>query len=146
MENLPSCCVITKALLDQTLATPSTQGKRMLEPLKAFSAENKIPLNILEDREVANEAEVHMHEADLWYCLEGEVRFTYGGELVDPWTKKLADGTEDPRELKAKEIKGGSQTVLRPGDWLWIPAGQPHQHSAEGIARLVIIKVPVKTV
>ena len=35
--------------------------------------------------------------------------------------------------------------ILKQGDWLWIPAGEPHQHSATGTARLVIIKIPSKT-
>lgn len=133
---------IPKSEIDQTLATPSTQGKRLLEPFKAFAAANKLPFNILEDNAVSNEAEVHHHEADLWLCLEGSVRFVTGGEMVDPWFKKLADGTEDQREVKAKEIRGGTESVLNPGDWLWIPAGQPHLHVCEGVARLVIVKIP----
>lgn len=133
---------VPKSTIDQTLATAATQGKRLLEPLKALAAANGMPLNILEDMAVHNEAEIHHHEADLWLCLEGSVRFICGGEMVDPWNKKLADGTEDPREVKAKEIRGGTESVLAPGDWLWIPAGVPHQHICEGTARLAIIKVP----
>jgi uncharacterized RmlC-like cupin family protein len=48
----------------------------------------------------------------------------------------------DDREWKAKEIKGGTEVVMKPGDWLWIPAGEPHQHKTSTKARLVIIKVP----
>ncbi|MFA6429357.1 MAG: cupin domain-containing protein [Patescibacteria group bacterium] len=140
--SLLPCVFVQKTLVDETLAVPSTQGKRLLEPLKALASANKMPMNILEDCEVSNEAEVHTHEADLWHCLEGEVTFVYGGEMVDPWNKKLADGTEDPREVKAKEIRGGTEVVMHPGDWLWIPAGQPHQHRCTGTARLAIIKIP----
>ncbi|MEK9186124.1 MAG: hypothetical protein AAB885_00905 [Patescibacteria group bacterium] len=137
------CVLVRKEEIDKTLAFVPTQGKKLLEPLKSLAAANKLPFNVLEDHEVlSNEAEIHQHEGDLWLCLEGEVKFIYGGELVEPWFKKLPDGTEDKREVKAKEIKGGTESILKPGDWLWIPAGQSHQHLCEKTARLVIIKIP----
>ncbi len=139
------CVLLKKEQIDETLQNRSVQGKRLLEPVKSFSAANKLPLNVLEDCEVlSNEAEVHKHEDDLWFCLEGEVTFIYEGELVDPWFKKLPDGSLDEREVKARQIKGGKQALLKPGDWLYIPAGQPHQHTCSKTARLVIIKIPAK--
>lgn len=140
---MDKCFLVRKEDIDKTLASVPTQGKKLLEPLKSLAAANKLPFNILEDKEILNnDAEVHTHESDLWLCLEGEVKFVYGGELTDPWFKKLADGTEDRREIKAKEIRGGETAILKPGDWLWIPAGQPHQHQCAGTARLAIIKIP----
>jgi len=145
MEENKKSVFIEKTRIDETLANVPTQGKKLLEPLKSFAKENGLPFNILEDKDVSNEAEVHHHEGDLWYCLEGEVTFIYGGEMVSPWYKKNSDGTEDKREVKAKEIKGGTEKILKPGDWLWIPAGEPHQHRCEGVARLIIVKIPIKT-
>lgn len=139
---MSKCVFIQKKYIDETLATPQEQGKRLIEPLKTFSRENAVPFNILEDKEITNDAEIHKHEADLWLCLEGEVQFIYGGELVDPWVHKNADGTENTNELKAKTIRDGTETILHPGDWLWIPAGEPHQHICAGVARLAIIKIP----
>lgn len=133
---------IPKNIIDETLANSPTPGKKLLEPLKSFGKESGLPINILEDMDIVNEAEVHAHEADLWGCLEGEVTFIYGGELLNPRTKKNPDGSFDERELRAKETKGGTTVILRPGDWLYIPAGEPHQHSAKGVARLYIIKIP----
>lgn len=142
---MDKCVLIRNEKIAETLDGTPTVGKKLLEPLKSFSVANKLPLNILEDVGVLNnEAEVHKHEGDLWLCLEGEVKFIYGGELVDPWMKKLSDGITDDRELRAKEIRDGTESVLKPGDWLWIPAGQPHKHTCAGIARLAIIKIPVK--
>lgn len=136
---------IPKNEINKALASIPVKGKKLLEPIKAFSTQTKMPFNILEDHQVLdNEAEVHMHEGDLWQCLEGEVNFIYGGEMVNPWQKKNADGSLDPRELKAKEIKNGTEVVLKPGDWLWIPPGEPHQHNCAGTARLAIIKIPGK--
>lgn len=133
---------IKKDLIDKTLATVPIVGKHSLEPLKSFAKEHRVPMNIHEDKEVVNDAEVHMHEADLWLCLEGDVTFTCGGEMVDPWFKKNADGSEEKREIKAKEIKNGDTFDLKPGEWLWIPAGVPHKHVTKTMARLVIIKIP----
>ncbi|RJQ36766.1 cupin domain-containing protein [Candidatus Parcubacteria bacterium] len=141
---LAQCAVIRKSAIDETLGTEPSAGKRLLEPLKSLALRHGLPINILEDYAVVNEAEVHRHESDLWQCLEGEVTFVYGGELVEPWAKKLLDGGVDDREIKASEIRNGTEVALRPGDWLWIPAGQPHAHRAEGTARLVIIKIPAK--
>ena len=127
----------------KTLAASPTIGKKLLEPLKEIAKNNNLPFNILEDHQLtANDAEVHQREADLWLCLEGEVVFVCDGEMVEPWYKKLADGSEDRREVKAKSIRGGTTYVLKPGDWLWIPAGVPHQHTCAGTGRLVIIKIP----
>lgn len=140
---MDKCVLIRKEDIAKTLATAPVQGKKLLEPLKSLAAASKMPLNILEDSEVLNNgAEVHTHEADLWLCLEGEAKFIYDGELVEPWFKKNVDGSEDKREVRAKEIRGGTESVLKPGDWLWIPAGQPHQHQCAGTVRLAIIKIP----
>jgi mannose-6-phosphate isomerase-like protein (cupin superfamily) len=136
---------IPKGKIDETLKVIPTQGKRELEPLKAFTKAGGVPLNILEDHEITtNEAEVHANEADLWLCLEGEVTFTCGGEMDKPWFKKLPDGSEDNTQVKAKSISKGTEVHMKPGDWLWIPAGTPHQHNTSKTARLVIIKIPKK--
>jgi len=119
-------------------------GKNLLEPFRTLSLQNKLPFSILEDTAVSNDAEVHAKEGDLWFGLEGEAKFVCGGEMVEPKCR-LNAGTENKNELYASKIKGGSEFVVRAGDWLWIPAGEPHQHSATGTARLVIIKIPSKT-
>lgn len=134
--------IVRKEEIFKTLSVQALSGKRLLEPLKSFSAENKFPLNILEDKEISNDAEVHKLEGDLWHCLEGEVTFIHGGELADPVFGHNADGTINENELSAKEISGGEEMIVKKGDWFWIPAGVPHQHSCSGTARLIIIKIP----
>ncbi|HEY4479124.1 MAG TPA: hypothetical protein VI981_02095 [Candidatus Paceibacterota bacterium] len=125
---------IENSHIQGVLKQESVEGKRLLEPLKEFAKINGVPFNILEDKNVDNDAEVHMHEADLWHCLEGEVTFICGGQLVNGKAKVNKDGSLDEREWKAKEIKGGREMILSPGDWLFIPAGEPHKHSAKGVA------------
>jgi mannose-6-phosphate isomerase-like protein (cupin superfamily) len=133
---------ISKSLMDEALGDTPVKGKRSMEPLKSLAIKHGLPLQVLEDKEVTNDAEVHMNSGDLWHCLQGEVHFICGGELVAPWTKKNVDGSEDKTELKAKEIKNGTKILLKAGDWLWIPPGEPHKHICEDLARLAIIKVP----
>jgi len=134
--------LVKKEIIEETLRAESKQGKGLVEPLKSLAAEKNLPFKILEDKEVVNEAEVHRHEGDLWQCLEGEVTFICGGELVEPKAKQNPDGTLDEREWKGKAIQDGTEMVLRPGDWLWIPPGVAHQHNCKGIARMFIIKIP----
>ena len=134
---------IPKSVVDESLGQEPRAGKHLLEPLMALAKAGNMPLNILEDHQVMdNEAEIHTEEADLWLCLGGEVTFTCGGEMDAPWNKKRADGSEDSTQVKAKSISNGDLITMKPGDWLWIPAGVPHQHNTSGTARLAIIKVP----
>lgn len=128
--------------MDETLSGEPVTGKRSLEPIKSLATRHGLPLQVLEDKEITNDAEIHMNAGDLWHCLQGEVHFICGGELVNSWAKKLPDGTEDTTELKAKAIKNGTKLLLKAGDWLWIPPGEAHQHICEKLARLAVIKVP----
>jgi len=124
------------------LASVPVVGKRVLEPLKTLATENRLPFKIIEDHEVSvSECEVHVLEGDLWSCLEGAVRFTVGGKLVEPKHRKNADGSDNVNELVADAIEGGEVIILEKGDWLWIPAGEPHLHTCEGTARLLIVKI-----
>ncbi len=127
---------ISHSVINETKNTPPTQGKHSLEPLRSFAKSHEMPLALLEDTDVENEAEIHKTKADLWQCIEGEAVFTIGGELTDSYTKGDSD------ELFAKEIHGGKEQMVQKGDWLWIPAGVPHTHRAKGTARFFVIKVP----
>lgn len=138
-----ACVLVRKKMIEESLGVAPKTGKRLLEPLKSFAEDRGLPVKILEDTAVVNDAEVHTEEGDLWMCLEGSAEFTYGGELVEPWYKENPDGTKDLCEQKAKSIRGGAAAVLEAGDWLWIPAGAPHQHRARGTARFAIVKIPM---
>ena len=141
---LQQCVFVSQSLVKETLGNEPSSGKRLLEPLKSLALQSGLPINILEDHQISNEAEVHRHEGDLWYCLEGTVTFIYGGRMVSPEARRHPDGSVHDLEIKAASIADGTEVVMHPGDWLWIPAGQPHSHRAEGTARLVIIKIPAK--
>lgn len=145
MEKHSSGCVyLSKEEVAGVLKQAPVQGKKLMEPLKAFATSVALPLNILEDADVSdNKAEIHTHEHDLWLGLEGESHFIIGGEMTEPFFSKAKDGTEKKNEIRAYTIKGGTEITVRPGDWLWMPAGVPHQHQKPtGSARLAIIKIP----
>jgi|SRR3989338_6809859 len=133
---------IPKSVTNETLAVPATQGKNILEPFKSAAAGSRTYL--LEDCDVDNKCEVHRTEADLWTCLEGEVEFEVGGELVDPYERKHPDGSKDQFEVRSApgNIRGAMKYTLRPGDLLFIPAGVPHAHRTQGTARLYFTKIP----
>ena len=130
---------VKNKVIVETLAMHPRDGKHLLEPLKSFAASSGFPVNILEDRKITNEAEIHENEGDLWYCLKGEVTFVCGGVLESQKAHPTKSG-----EWSGSGIKGGEDYVLHPGDWLWIPPGEPHLHKTDGIARLAIIKIPKK--
>ncbi|OGY63546.1 MAG: hypothetical protein A3I89_02085 [Candidatus Harrisonbacteria bacterium RIFCSPLOWO2_02_FULL_41_11] len=130
--------VVRKEEINKFLEREPVVGKKMLEPLRTLVLAKELPFGIVEDFEVKeSEAEVHKHEGDLWLCLEGEVEFTCGGELVESWIRDGSNGNE----LGGKDIKNGQKVVLKSGDWLWIPPGEPHLHRAK-LARMVVVKVP----
>ena len=137
------CVVIRYQQLVQTLASPPAQGKRSLEPLRAFAITHSVPMHIVEDHQVTNNrAEVHTHEGDFWICLQGPVMFVVGGELDNPQPYRPTGEGVEYREWSAERIIDGKVVVLEPGDMLWIPAGQPHQHNCSKTARLLLVKVP----
>ncbi|HEY4475042.1 MAG TPA: hypothetical protein VJC06_03905 [Candidatus Paceibacterota bacterium] len=128
----------------KALSIASVVGKRMIPPFDNFKER---PFGIVEDHEFNKGVpEVHTHEEDLWIGLEGEAVFVVGGELVEPSFGRLKDGSDNPREIKGKNIVGGNMMVVGPGDILWIPAGIPHMHIASGTARLLIYKNPKRVV
>lgn len=133
--------LISKRRIKETLKSSPKKGKRLLEPFKTFAANNQIPFNILEDKEVTNEPEIHTKEGDLWYCLKGRVKFICGGVMVDKRMRVDIDGNPNKLELTGTKIKDGKICELYPGDWLWIPAGIPHQHFTDSTVRLIIIKI-----
>lgn len=132
---------ITGAIIGTALAVPAKQGLRSLEPLKSLAASAEMPMQILEENKAGGDAEVHAHQADLWFCLEGASTFTLGGKLINERQRSNPDGSPMPNEFMGDGIDGGEEVVLHVGEWLWIPRSVPHQHRSKGITRLVIIKI-----
>jgi glc operon protein GlcG len=70
-------------------------------------------------REAAGMAEIHTHDADIIYVLDGSATLVTGGTAVN--SKSI-----EPGELRGSEITGGETRELRKGDVIIVPAGVPH--------------------
>ncbi|MBU6390095.1 hypothetical protein KGQ31_00945 [Patescibacteria group bacterium] len=134
--------IIKNSDIQEALSAKPLTGKNPPEPFASTAREKGLPFSILEDVLVSNDAEVHVRQGDLWLCLEGEAEFVCGGALLKARRRTLPSGAENPDELFGPAISGGQKFILRAGDWLWIPPGEPHQHSARAATRLIIIKIP----
>lgn len=82
------------------------------------------------------EVEVHEHWIDYMVIQQGEAEFTCGG---------TASGMRDtgPGERRGGTIAGGTVVTLKPGDFVVVPAGQPHLTVAKpgGPFRAIIFKL-----
>ncbi len=136
---------ISKNLLNETLKTPATDGLRLLDPLKSIALQSGMPMKILEEVNAYGDFEKHLHEEDLWLCLQGNLIFTLSGKLENERQRTGADGKNlVPNEFTGDRIIDGEEVELEPGDWLWIPRGVPHHHRSSRVTRLAIIKIPNK--
>ena len=142
MMNETTSFLLTKEDVAKMLAQQPVAGKKMLDPLKGIAEKQHLAFNIIELTEHTNNVEVHNYLNDLWFCLEGEVTFLCGGTMQELHTRVRSDGTLDDNEMRAKGLEHAKEIVIRPGDWLWVPAGEPHQHITKHTARLMIIKIP----
>ncbi len=64
-------------------------------------------------------AELHRHETDVFYIVDGAATFITGGTIPDP--KETSPG-----EVRGTTIEGGVSHSFAQGDVIVIPAGTPH--------------------
>lgn len=125
---------ITARKIDEFFSEPLKIGNHVLVESKKLYKKG-FPLRFVRNYLLKKPpAELHLHEDDIFLCLEGAARLIIGGKLVNPRTKDgltfLADG-----------IKGGRKIFLRERDALHIPAGQPHQIFTPDLCSFTVIKV-----
>lgn len=65
------------------------------------------------------EAEVHLHDTDIFYVLKGSADLVVGGKVSEP--HQLSEG-----EIRGASIEGGEPRVIASGDVVVIPRGIPH--------------------
>jgi uncharacterized protein GlcG (DUF336 family)/quercetin dioxygenase-like cupin family protein len=65
------------------------------------------------------EAEVHLHDTDIFYVLKGSADLIVGGKVSEP--HQLSEG-----EIRGASIEGGEPRVIAGGDVVVIPRGVPH--------------------
>ena len=130
-------------------ATPPDAFRKFSDSdLAALASSSKGPLTLatLTDHEnfyvlVAGrsgpgEVELHEHWIDYMAIQEGEAEFTAGG---------TATGMRDtgPGERRGGTITGGTVVTLRPGDFVMVPASQPHLTMIKpgSVFRAIVFKV-----
>ena len=77
----------------------------MLSSFDGFPKEHNLPFNILVDNNVDNSPEIHVNKGDLWYCLQGEVKFICGGKIIDGKNIINKDGSINDYEIQGKSIE-----------------------------------------
>ena len=70
-------------------------------------------------RETPGQVEVHEHETDVVYVVEGSATFVTGGTLVN-------GKAVSPGEIRGDRIDGGVERVITKGDVIVVPRGVPH--------------------
>ncbi len=96
---------------NKTVAAAFVKGQPLLE-----NGEYKIHAS---HRDAAGKAEVHEHETDIIYVLEGTATFVTGGKV-------LAGEMTAPGEIRGVSIEGGETRKLVKGDVIIVPQGTPH--------------------
>jgi mannose-6-phosphate isomerase-like protein (cupin superfamily) len=78
-------------------------------------------------------AEVHAHEADLFFVVGGSATQILGGTVIDG--KQTAPG-----QMRGPKTEGGRTYQLDKGDVIWVPAGMAHwfPEIAEPLAYLLV--------
>ncbi|MGH7598593.1 MAG: bifunctional GlcG/HbpS family heme-binding protein/cupin domain-containing protein [bacterium] len=95
----------------KSVATAFIKGQPLLE-----TGEYKIHAS---HRDGPGKAEVHDHETDIIYVLEGTATFVTGGKVVDGQITA-------PGEIRGAGIEGGETRKLVKGDVVVVPQGVPH--------------------
>ena len=71
-------------------------------------------------RDTSGQSEIHDGWNDNIFIKEGEASFVLGGKATDAKER-------EPGEKRGSVIEGGTTSVTKVGDYLFIPAGVPHQ-------------------
>lgn len=90
----------------------------------------------LEYRASVGPATVHLHEAEVFYVIDGSATMVTGGKLV---------GQTGPagENLAGKSIEGGTSRKVSKGDFIMVPENTPHWFSAiDGVLVLMSMHVP----
>jgi quercetin dioxygenase-like cupin family protein len=86
-------------------------------------------------RDRPGQAEVHEHETDVIYVLEGTATFVTGGKVV-------GGQVTAEHEIRGSAIEGGERRQIQKGDVLVVPAGTPHWFAeVSGTLLYYVVKV-----
>lgn len=108
--------------LDQLLAKPQP-GRVFGTTIVSNHHDKGYYVEFVKRQDHGNEVEVHPAWIDQIAILSGEGTMTYGGTLTKP-------RTEAGGEVRGESQIGAVTKALQPGDFILIPAGQPHKFDA----------------
>ena len=98
------------------------------------------PYNVnMELRKMGQAASVHETEAELFFVIDGAGTLVTGGKLME-------ERRTNAENLSGTGIEGGVTKRVSKGDWILVPAGEPHQFpavEASGL-RLMSLHLPKK--
>ena len=87
-------------------------------------------------REQPGQAEIHEHETDVVYVLEGSATFVTGGTVVN-------GKTVSPGEIRGEGIDEGVERRITKGDVIVVPRGVPHWFKATDNPFLYFVVKPI---
>jgi len=128
MAALPST-VVDKTVSDTAIRHLSGKElsgilKKGMTPDALFSqvilAKHDSYLIYMTSRDKSGQAEVHQSWSDNIFIQDGEASFVVGGTASDAKER-------EPGELRGPSISGGNTVTMHTGDYLFVPAGVPHQ-------------------
>jgi glc operon protein GlcG len=115
--------------LDRTqVSTAFAKGAPLLE-----TSEYKVHAS---RREQPGQVEIHEHETDVVYVLEGSATFVTGGTVVN-------GKTVSPGEIRGDGIDGGVERRITKGDVIVVPRGVPHWFKATDNPFLYCVVKPI---
>jgi len=128
LATLPST-VVDKTTSDT--AVRHLSGKELSDVLKkgltpgalvsqVILAKHPTYLIYMTTRDKSGQSEVHQNWNDNIFIQDGETNFVVGGAATDAKER-------EPGKLRGSSISGGKTVVLHAGDYLFVPAGVPHQ-------------------
>jgi quercetin dioxygenase-like cupin family protein len=118
-------CFVVPAFAADPSPAPSPSGVVQIDHEKvSFARGTKVletpEFKIMTSRRTGpGKVEIHEHDTDTFYIIDGTAEFVTGGTVVD--LKTLGNG-----ESMGKEITGGETHHLSKGDVIVIPRGTPH--------------------
>jgi mannose-6-phosphate isomerase-like protein (cupin superfamily) len=109
--------IYTSADLHSLANRLASKGQRFADKDLAAYPDHRTMLAV---RSGTGSAEVHAHDADIFYVVSGQATLVTGGVVINP-------KTQSGGEIRGTSIRGGERRNLSPGDIVHIPAGVPHQ-------------------
>ena len=102
--------------MEKSLEQKADASGLATETLKKYASD----YTMLAFRSKSGKAELHEKFADFYFVLGGEATLVSGGHLVN-------SSTTAPGEVRGDSVQDGTETKLKKGDIVHIPANIPHQ-------------------